>query len=208
MIAILSLALLAAAPPAYPPTRRDDVVDDYFGTRVADPYRWLEDDNSAETAAWVKAQNAVTEAYLATIPERAAIRDRLTRIWDYERFSQPQKKGKRYFYFRNSGLQPQAVLLVSEAAAGEGRVLLDPNALSSDGTVAVAGLGISEDGRFVAYALSDAGSDWLTWRVRDVSSGKDLADEVRWSKSSGAAFRLDGSGFYYSRFDAPGRETR
>ena len=206
MLELLAALALAAAPPGglrYPETARGNAVDDYYGTKIADPYRWLEDDNSPETAGWVRAENAVTEAYLAAIPERRAIRDRLTRLWDYERYSAPLKKGKRYFYARNSGLQPQAVWLVTEDLATDGRVLLDPNALSADGTVAVAGLGFTDDGRYMAYALSDAGSDWITWRVRDVGTGKDLADEVRWSKSSGAAWRKDGSGFYYSRFDAP-----
>ncbi|HVP68676.1 MAG TPA: prolyl oligopeptidase family serine peptidase [Anaeromyxobacteraceae bacterium] len=207
MIELLAAATLAAAPPgglAYPATSRGETVDDYFGTKVADPYRWLEDDNSPETAGWVRAENAVTQAYLAAIPERRAIRERLTRLIDYERYSAPVKKGRRYFYSRNTGLQPQAVWFVTDDLGRDGRVLLDPNALSPDGTVAVAGLGFTDDGRYVAYALSDAGSDWLTWRVRDVETGKDLADEVRWSKASGAEWRKDGSGFYYSRFDAPG----
>ena len=198
-----SPAAAAPAPPPYPEARRGEVVDDYFGTKVPDPYRWLEDEDSPETAAWVRAENAATEAYLARIPERGAIRERLTQVWNYERFSQPEKKGGRYFYFHNTGLQPQAVLHVAADPAGEGRVLLDPNALSPDGTVAVARTGISEDGRYLAYALSEAGSDWLTWKVRDVDTGRDLPDEVRWSKASGASWRKDNRGFYYSRFDAP-----
>jgi prolyl oligopeptidase len=213
MLALLAAAALAATPspaerPAagikYPEAARGDTVDDYFGTKVPDPYRWLEDGNSPETAAWVKAENALTEHYLAGIPERKAIRERLTRLWNYERFSEPLKKGKRYFYSRNSGLQPQAVWFVTEDPSRDGRVLLDPNAFSGDGTVAVAGLGFTDDGRYMAYALSDAGSDWLVWRVRDVETGRDLPDEVRWSKDSGASWRKDGSGFYYSRFDEPG----
>jgi prolyl oligopeptidase len=187
----------------YPPTRKVDVVDDYFGTKVKDPYRWLEDDNAEDTRLWVAAQNAVTDAYLASLPQRATIRERLTQAWDYERFSAPGKHGDRYFYMRNSGLQPQSVLLVTEDPAREGRVLLDPNAMSKDGTVAIAGMGISDDGKLLAYAVADAGSDWQIWRVRDVDTGKDLPDEVRWAKFSGAAFSKDGKGFYYARFPAP-----
>jgi len=212
----LALAVLIAATPladarrpaperglSYPATRKGDVVDDYFGTKVPDPYRWLEDDNGEETKAWVRAQDEVTSRWLGAIPERRAIRDRLTRLWDYERFSSPFKRGRRYFYSRNSGLQNQAVLYATEDAAKEGRVLLDANALSKDGTVALAGLGATDDGALVAYALADAGSDWITWRVRDAATGKDLPDEVRWSKASGASWRKDGSGFYYSRYDEP-----
>lgn len=211
MLAILAaIALASASPPkdkaaalVYPEARRGDTVDDYFGTKVADPYRWLEDTSSAETVGWVKAENALTEAYLAGIPERTAIQERLRRLFDYERFSQPLKKGKRYFYSHNSGLEPQAVWFVTEDPARDGRVLLDPNALSRDGTVAVSGLSFTDDGRYLAYALSEAGSDWLVWKVRDVETGSDLRDEVRWSKASGASWRKDGSGFYYSRFDEP-----
>jgi len=207
---LLSLALLAApaAPPApatlaYPATKKADVVDDYFGTKVKDPYRWLEDDNAEDTRLWVKAQNAVTDAYLDGIPQRAAIRERLTQVWNYERFSAPGKHGSRYFYMRNSGLQPQSVLYVTDDPAKEGRVLLDPNALSQDGTVAINGTGISDDGRWLAYAIADAGSDWQIWRVRDVDTGKDLVEEVRWAKFSGASFSRDGKGFYYQRYPAP-----
>ena len=196
----------AAAAPAklkYPRTKRVDVVDDYFGTKVKDPYRWLEDDNSEETKLWVAAQNAVTDAYLASIPQRAAIRERLTQIWNHERYAAVSRHGKRYFYVRNSGLQAQGVLHVTDDPAVEGRVLLDPNALSKDGTVALAGVAFSSDGRMMAYAIADAGSDWQIWRVRDVDTGKDLADEVRWAKFSAASFSKDGKGFYYSRYAAP-----
>jgi prolyl oligopeptidase len=193
----------ARAPLVYPETRRGDAVDDYFGTRIPDPYRWLEDDRSEETGAWVKAQNEVTRAFLDAIPGRAAIRARLEQVWDHERFAKPRKKGGRYFWERNAGLQNQAVLHVSEARDAPGRVLLDPNELSADGTVALAATSVSEDGALLAYALSEAGSDWLTWRVRRVDTGEDLPDEVRWSKFSGAAWLRDGSGFFYGRFEAP-----
>ncbi|HJV90585.1 MAG TPA: prolyl oligopeptidase family serine peptidase [Holophagaceae bacterium] len=194
---------MAQTPLKYPVTRKSDVADDYFGTRVADPYRWLEDDNSAETKAWVEAQNKVTFAYLEAIPERKAIRERITRLFDFEKFTAPFKRGSRYFYSHNSGLQNQFVLMVTEDPKRPGRVLLDPNALSKDGTIALNGLEVTEDGRLMAYALSAAGSDWLTWHVKDVITGKDLPDEIQWSKASGASWRKDGSGFYYSRYDAP-----
>lgn len=187
----------------YPVTRQDPVVDDYFGTKVADPYRWLEDDHSEETKAWVLAQQAVTERWLEQVPARRALRARLTELWNFERSSSPSRRGKRLFYTRNSGLQPQAVLYVTEDPSKPGRVLVDPNGFSKDGTVALAGLGLTHDGRRLAYAVSEAGSDWLTWKVRDVATGQDTPDIVRWSKASGASWKKDGSGFFYSRFEAP-----
>ena len=203
MTLALAGTLMAQTPIPYPGTRKDAVVDDYFGTQVADPYRWLEDDNSAETKAWVEAQNKVTFAYLNAIPERDAIKDRLTKLYDYEKYSAPFKQGRRYFYTYNKGLEPQAKLYWTEGLKGGPKVLIDPNTLSKDGTVALSGLSITHDGKLAAYALAEAGSDWITWRVRDVASGKDLPDEIRWSKASGASWRRDGSGFYYSRYDAP-----
>jgi len=205
----LSLAHLAAlvalaAPPVRPPeTRRGDVVDDYFGTRIADPYRWLEDDRSPETEAWVAAQNRVSRAFLDAVPGREAIGARLTRLWDHERFTAPVKRGGRYFFSRNSGLQNQPVLHVAGGLAAEPRVLVDPNALSADGTVALASSSPSEDGKLVAYALSDGGSDWLTWRVKRADTGEDLADTLSWSKFSRASWLRDGTGFFYERYDAP-----
>jgi prolyl oligopeptidase len=195
--------LMAQTPLKYPETRKSGVVDDYFGTKVADPYRWLEDDNSAETKAWVEAQNKVTFGVLEAIPQRKAITDRLTKLWNYEKYGAPFRRGKRYFYTHNSGLQNQAVLFVTEKAEDKGRVLLDPNLLSKDGTAALSGLSASEDGALMAYSISTAGSDWQTWKVREVATGKDLPDEIRWSKFSGAAWLKDGSGFFYSRYDAP-----
>ena len=203
MALAISTALTAQSPLAYPATRKTDVVDDYFGTKVADPYRWLEDDNSAETKAWVEAQNKVTFAYLEQIPARAKIRDRITQLWDFEKFSSPLKRGKLYFYSHNTGLQNQFVLFVTEDPKAKGRVLLDPNTLSKDGTVALSGMSLTEDGGRLAYSVSVAGSDWQTWKVRDVATGKDLPDEIQWSKASGAAWLKDGSGFFYSRYEAP-----
>jgi len=198
-------AILAAseAPPAYPATRKAEQVDDYHGTKVADPYRWLEDDNSAETKAWVEAENKVTAAFLDAVPERAAIRERLTKLWNYERFGVPQRQGGRYFFTRNSGLQNQRVLYVAESPDAPPRVLLDPNTLSADGTVALAGFELSDDGARLAYGLSRAGSDWEEWRVRGVATGADRADLVEWVKFSGASWTKEASGFFYSRYDAP-----
>ena len=203
MAIALSAALAAQTPMTYPATRKAEVVDDYFGTPVADPYRWLEDDNAAETRAWVEAQNKVTSAFLERLPLRGALRDRITKLWDFEKVSAPFTRGGRYFRFHNTGLQNQAVLFVSRSARERGTVLLDPNTLSADGTVALTGLAPTEDGRRLAYAVSAAGSDWQTWKVREVETGRDLPDEVHWSKASGASWLKDGSGFFYSRFDAP-----
>jgi prolyl oligopeptidase len=204
-LAAATIAALVATAPAlrYPETRRDDVVDDYFGTKVPDPYRWLEDDNSRATAAWVKAQNDLSRAFLDAIPERARIRSRLERLWDHERFGTPEKRGGRYFFERNAGLQDQSVLHVADGPEAPPRVLLDPNALSPDGTVALRAWRVSIDGKLLAYAVSDGGSDWQTWRVRRVDDGKDLDDVVRWSKFSDAAWTRDGKGFFYGRYDAP-----
>ncbi len=189
-----------------PLTRRGDVVDDYFGTKIPDPYRWLEDDNSPETEAWVEAQNRVTFAFLESTPERDAIRKRLTELWDYERFGLPSREGRWYVYSRNDGLQNQPVLYRTKGFDAEPEVLLDPNTLSEDGTVALAegGTAFTDDGRLLAWATASGGSDWRTWRVRDVATGADGPDLVRWSKFSTAAWKKDGSGFYYSRYAEPG----
>lgn len=188
---------------SYTPTRRVDQVDDYHGTPVADPYRWLEDVDSPETRAWVQAQNEVTFGYLASIPARDRIRRRLTELWDFPRAWAPVRRGRLYFQERNSGLQNQNVLYVLDRPDGEPRLLLDPNLLSADGTVALTGMSASNDGRWLAYAVSSSGSDWMTWRVREVATGQDLSDRVEWSKFSGATWMPDGSGFFYSRYDAP-----
>jgi prolyl oligopeptidase len=190
-------------PLSYPPTRQADQVDDYHGTKIADPYRWLEDDNSAETRAWVEAQNKVTLGFLEKIPERARIKERLTKLWNYERFGVPQREGGRYFFSYNSGLQNQRVLMVADSLTAEPRELLDPNKLSSDGTVAMTDSVPSDDGTKLVYGLQRSGSDWEENRVRDVATGRDLDDVVEWVKFSTPSWAKDGSGFYYSRFDAP-----
>ena len=187
----------------YPEARKSDQVDDYHGTLVPDPYRWLEDPDSPESRAWIEAENALTFGFLEKIPARASIAERLTTLWNYERFGTPYLQGGRYFYGRNDGLQNQSVLYVAESLDAEPRVLLDPNTLSDDGTVALAGYAISDDGKSLAYGLSAAGSDWNEWHVRDVGTGTDRNDHLRWVKFSGASWAKDGSGFYYSRYDAP-----
>lgn len=187
----------------YPKAKTVDQVDDYHGTKVADPYRWLEDTDSADTKEWVQAENKLTFSYLDQIPYRGAIRDRLLKLWNYERFTVPELEGGRYFYQHNTGLQNQNVLLVSESLTAEPRVLLDPNTLSSDGTVALAGASLTNDGKLLAYGTAASGSDWTEWHVRDVDSGKDLPDLIKWVKFSGASWTKDGKGFFYSRYDEP-----
>jgi prolyl oligopeptidase len=193
----------SSTPLSYPKPRRGDQVDDYHGVKVADPYRWLEDTDAAETHAWVEAENKVTFGYLDQIPYRPAIRERLTKLWNYERYGIPEMEGGRYFYDHNSGLQNQGVLLVAESLNAEPRVLLDPNTLSADGTVALAGRAISDDGKLMAYGIATSGSDWNEWHVRDVDSGKDLPDVLHWVKFSGASWTKDDKGVFYSRYDEP-----
>jgi len=188
---------------AYPETVKQEIMDDYHGTKVADPYRWLEDDNAPDTKAWVTAQNRVTFSYLDQIPERAKLRERLMKLWNFERYGIPFKQGERYFYSKNDGLQNQSVLYVADSLDAAPRVLLDPNKLSSDGTVALSGYRLSEDGNLMAYGLSTSGSDWNEWKVRDVRTGADTGDHIKWVKFSSASWTKDGKGFFYSRYDEP-----
>jgi prolyl oligopeptidase len=193
---------------AYPATLTTNIVDNYFGTAVPDPYRWLEDDNSPATKAWVAAQNAVTFAYLESIPERSRIRERLTHLWNYERYGLPFKRANRYFFTRNDGLQNQSVLYSMTGLDGVPEVLLDPNALSEDGTVALTGFTVTDDGTKLAYGLARAGSDWQEWHVRDVDTGQDHPEVVHWVKFSSASWTKDGAGFFYSRYDEPAASDR
>jgi prolyl oligopeptidase len=183
-------------------------VDDYHGVKVADPYRWLEDLDAEDTAAWVAAQNQVTFAFLESIPGRSQLQQRLTYLWNFAKYSAPFRQGDRYFYFKNDGLQNQSVLYTLESLEDEPRVLLDPNQLSEDGTIALSGLAVSEDGRLMAYGLSQSGSDWQEWRVRQVETGQDLEDQLQWIKFSGASWTHDHQGFFYSRFDQPSTESQ
>ena len=189
--------------PVYPPARRMDQMDDYHGVGVADPYRWLENLDSDETRAWVAAQHQITTAFLEPIPERDEIRKRLTELWNYERYGLPVKEGGRYFFVKNDGLQNQSALYWLEDLAGPARLLVDPNELAPDGTIALAAFNVSPDGRRVAYGLASGGSDWQEWQVRDVDCGRDLPDRLRWVKFSQAAWTHDGQGFFYSRYDEP-----
>ena len=187
----------------YPDTKRVDVVDEYHGRKVRDPYRWLEDTESSQTAAWIEEENALTQSYLQSIPARATMRKRLEELWNYERFGQPVVRGKMYFYSHNDGLQNQSVFYKADALDAPRQVLIDPNTLSKDGTVALASTVPSDDGKLLAYGLADGGSDWRTWKVRDVATDKDLEDEINWVKFSGIAWLPDSSGFFYGRYAAP-----
>jgi prolyl oligopeptidase len=187
----------------YPPARQADVVEDYHGTLVSDPYRWMEDPDDPEVLDWVAAQNRLTREYIDG-PTRERIEQRLTKLWNYPRYSLPYRKGERYFFWKNDGLQNQSVLYVQEGLEGEPRVLLDPNRLSPDGTIAVAGISISQDGSLLAYRLSESGSDWQTIHIREVNSGLDYPEVLQWCRFAGIAWKPDNSGFYYDRYPEPG----
>lgn len=206
-LALLTLTSQSRAdePMKYPPSKQVQQTDDFHGTKVSDPYRWLEDDvrKSKDVSDWVEAQNKVTFKFLEAIPQRKPLQKRITELWNYERFSAPFKEGGRYFFVRNDGLQNQSVLYTMDSLNGTPRVLLDPNKLSKDGTVALGGLAVSPDGKMLAYSVAESGSDWNTWRLLDIDSGKLRDDEIRWVKFSGASWTKDSRGFFYSRFDEP-----
>ena len=187
----------------YPAARKSDVVDDYHGTRVPDPYRWLEDPDSPESRAWIEAQNRLTAAYLAEIPARATIRQRLTKLWNYPKYGAPFRKAGRYFFLKNDGLQNQSVLYKQASLEATPETLLDPNILSEDGTVALSTLAVADNGRLLAYGTAASGSDWEEFRVRDVVTARDLSDHLKWIKFSGASWTKDGAGFFYSRYPEP-----
>lgn len=214
--AILAVLALAACPKApveppapaqpafvYPDAHQGDVVDDHFGTAVPDPYRWLEDPDAPESRTWIDAENAVTTAHLDSIAFRAAWRDRVTELWNHERFGTPWEEGDRYFWYRNDGLQDQSVLWTADSLDGEPKVLIDPNTLSDDGTISLGAVAVSPDGAHVAYATSDGGSDWRTITVRDIATGADLEERIAWVKFSGIDWTADAKGFYYSRYPEP-----
>ena len=214
LIIMMSLVLAFAACKkeaarlAYPETKTVDQVDDYFGTKVADPYRWLEDDNAEEVKAWVQAENAVTFGYLDTIPFRPLIKARLTEIFNYPRYSSPFRVGEYYFFTKNDGLQNQSVYYVQKGLDGEPEVFIDPNALSADGTVRIGILGPSMNDKYLAISRGEAGSDWSEIRVMEIATKQELPDRILWNKFSGAAWH--GDGFYYSGYDkpAPGDELK
>src|SRR5881398_2047532 len=184
----------------YPPARHSEVVEDYHGTRVPDPYRWLEEPDAPESRGWIDAENRLTEGYLSQIPERAALRKRLTALWNYPKYGAPFHKAGRYFFFKNDGLQNQSVLYKQASRTADPETLLDPNLLSQDGTVALSTLALSEDGRLLAYGTSASGSDWEEFHVRDIATARDRSDHLRWIKFSGASWTHDGRGFFYSRY--------
>ena len=202
------LSLAPALPYAYPLARPGDHVDEHHGRKVPDPYRALEDPAAPETRAWVDAENDLTRTHLESVASLPAIRARLGEVWNHERYGVPLARGGRYFFTRNDGLQNQSVLLVADTLGSEPRVLLDPNALSPDGTTALSGVDLSDDGKLLAYGISKAGSDWQEWKVRDVKSAADLPDLVRWVKFSSASWTKDGKGFFYCRYDEPKEATR
>ncbi len=203
LIAMASLATTAMSAQGlqYPKAAKDGTVDDYFGEKIADPYRWMEDDRSEQTAAWVKAENEVTDAYLKRIPFRSKLLKRLTELANYEKLSAPAKHNGKWYFYKNDGLQNQSVLYVMDNLGGEPRVFLDPNKLSEDGTVALKGVYFSNNGKWAAYAISRSGSDWEELFVIDLATGRLTDDHIEWAKFTGAAWR--GDGFYYSAYDAP-----
>lgn len=187
----------------YPKSKIDDLVEEFNGQKIPDPYRWMEDLDSEDLREWIEAQNELTFGYLEQFPLRQKIQARMTELWNYEKTSPPSKRGDRYFYFFNDGLQNQDVLFWMEDLDSKPKLLIDPNKLSEDGTVALSGAAVSNDGRYLAYGVSDAGSDWQTWQIRRVDDGMDLEDTVDWVKFSGASWDKANQGFYYSRYDAP-----
>ena len=210
--ALATAAVLATSAHAqsltYPVTRKADQIDAYHDTAVADPYRWLEDDNSAETKAWVAAQNQVTDKFLEAMPQRLPARRIYTELYNFERYGIPFQEGGRYFWSRNDGLQQQNVLYTARSLKEAPVVALDPNGFSKDGTVALSGAVPSRDGKLLAYGVAGAGSDWQVWKVRDLATGQDLEDKIDWVKFSSAAWTADGKGFFYSRYDAPKEGTK
>lgn len=210
LVCILTAATVGAGDKmTYPYSKKIDQVDELHGVKVPDPYRWLEDDvrESKDVAAWVEAENKVTFSYLESIPQRETIRKRLTELWNYEKFSAPSKAGGKYFFLKNDGLQNQSVLYKQDSLDAEPSVLIDPNKWSKDGTVALGSTSFSDDGRYLAYSVAEAGSDWNIWRILEVETGRLLDDELRWVKFSGAAWTTDNKGFFYSRYDEPPKEA-
>ncbi|MCB0483156.1 MAG: S9 family peptidase [Flavobacteriales bacterium] len=190
----------------YPETAKSDVIDDYFGTAVPDPYRWLENDTSAQTAAWVKAQNSVTGAFLETIPYRKALAKRYEELYNYPKLSSPRKVGDYYFFYKNDGLQNQAVIYFQKGLNATPEVFIDPNKLSADGTVSISLSGASDDDRYIAYIRQEAGSDWAKIYIREIATNTDLPDVIDWVKFSGASWYKDG--FYYSRYPISNEKTK
>src|SRR5467141_2473798 len=206
----LAVLFAADSQPAfkYPPAPASNQVDDYFGTKVPDPYRPLENPDSPESRKWIEAEDKITFDFLKTIPERDGIKKRLTEVWDYERFGVPFKERNRYFFSKNTGLQNQNVLYTTTNFSEQPRELLDPNVLAKDGTIALGGVDVTDDAKLMAYGLATAGSDWQQWKVREVETSKDRPDLLDWIKFSNTSWKKDGSGFFYSRYDKPDEKNK
>src|SRR5262245_31625081 len=201
-LAMLAVGFITGAQQfEYPSTRKVEHVDSYHGTKVADPYRWLEDDNSAETAKWVEEQNKVTFSYLEKISYRAKLKDRLARLYDYPKYSAPFRKGDNFFFSKNEGLQNHSLLYLQKGLEGTPEVLIDANKFAADGTSKLGAFSLSKDGKYAVYGISRAGSDWQEYLVMEIASKKTLSDRLEWIKASGASWH--GNGFFYSRYDAP-----
>src|SRR5262245_9975953 len=203
VLILLDATLLAQSSQKYPQPRKGDVVDDYFGTKIADPYRWMEDLNSPEVKQWVEAENAITFKYLDSLPVRDALKKRITELYSYPRVSIPYFEGRHWFYTRNTGLQRQNVVFRRGTLTGPETVAIDPNQLSPDGSVQLSDFEPSPDGLHFAYGQAEGGSDWSTYYVRELSSAKQLADVIRWVKFSSIAWTTDGKGFFYGRYPEP-----
>ncbi|MCO6511423.1 MAG: S9 family peptidase [Aridibacter famidurans] len=208
VLSLLFSAVQAQQKLSYPTAKKVDQVDDYHGTKVADPYRWLEDPDAADSRAWIEAQNKVTFAYLEKLPKREQLKERLTELWNYERYSAPFKRGGKYFYSKNDGLQNQSVVYIADSPEDPGRVLIDPNKFSKDGTIALSGMAITEDGKTLAYGISKAGSDWREFKFMDIETGKELPDHLKHIKFSGVSWTKDGKGVFYSRYPEPNEATK
>ena len=200
LLAFLATGISAQNGYDYPKPKKIDQVDDYHGTKVSDPYRWMEDSKSADLQSWIEAENKITSAYLAGIPERDQIKSRLTELWNYERYSSPTKIGNKYIYSKNDGLQNQSVLYIADSITDPGRVFFDPNKLSADGTAALSGSSFTDDGKLWAYGVAIAGSDRTQWKVMNVETGEHLPDTLKPNRQGGVSWLNDNSGFYYSRF--------
>ena len=203
---LLMISNISAQKLEYPKPNKGNQIDDYHGTKVADPYRWMEE-YSADTTAWIDSENKVTSDYLSKIPERQIIKDRITKLLNYEKYSAPTKHGKHYFYSKNFGLQNQSVMYIADSVTDAGRVFLDPNKLSTDGTVALNGTVFSDDGKLVAIGTSAAGSDLTEWKVMEVETGKYLDDKLERRRQGISSFTKDGKGFFYSAYPKPNDAT-
>lgn len=201
LLVLLAFTSIYSQQIQYPATKKVDQTDDYHGTKISDPYRWLEENNSKETAEWVEAQNKVTQEYLFRIPFRDALKQRLTELWNYERYSAPSKHGEYYTFFKNDGLQEQSVIYIQKGINGKPEILLDPNKLSNDGSISLGGLAYSKDDKYLCYGISRGGSDWREFYVMDVQTKQLTTDEIKWAKFSGTSWYKDG--FFYGRYDEP-----